>query len=149
MNKIKTFIILTLMMILSTPYHKGQTEEYIINKKIENKEIPYDVVKVTMYTVDPKQTDSTPLITASGFKIDSLNPEKHRIIAVSRDLKMKYKFGTRVMVKGTGTHDGIYVVRDIMNKRWRNRIDILVNPNETYNSFKGVKMYMVEPFMTP
>jgi 3D (Asp-Asp-Asp) domain-containing protein len=148
MKKIKAFIILTLMMILCYPYHKGQTEEYVISKKIENKEIPYDVVKVTMYTVDPKQTDSTPLLTASGFKIDSLNPEKHRIIAVSRDLKLKYKFGTKVMVKGTGTHDGIYVVRDIMNKRWRNRIDILVNPRERYNSFKGVKMYRIETYMT-
>jgi len=120
-----------------------ETEKQQINRIIENNEISYDIVEATMYTVDPKQTDMTPLITASGFKIDSLYPEKQRIIAISRDLKKKYKFGTKVMVKGTGKWDGIYTVNDVMNKRWRKKIDILVNPKFGYNSFTGVKIYPI------
>ncbi len=110
---------------------------------IEKGELPYEVVKVTMYTVDPKQTDNTPLITASGFEIDSLHPEKHRIIAVSRDLKRKYKFGTRVMVKGAGKWDGIYTINDVMNKRWKRKIDILVNPKFGYDSFRQARIYPI------
>ena len=64
------------------------------------KEKPYHIVKVTTYMADPRQTDSTPFVTASGFKLSKKNPKKHRIIAVSRDLKRKLKFGKRVKITG-------------------------------------------------
>ena len=141
MKLVKLIIVLLILILLfSTDI---ETEEQRINRMIENNELPYDVVKVTMYTVDPKQTDTSPLITASGFQIDSLHPEKHRIIAVSRDLKRKYKFGTRVMVKGAGKWDGIYTISDVMNKRWKKKIDILVNPKFGYDSFMGAKIYPI------
>ena len=94
------------------------------------------VVKVTTYTTDPKQTDDTPLITASGFKLHPKNPRKHRIIAVSRDLKKKLKFGQYVRLDGAGELDGVYVVQDIMNKRFRKRIDVLLNPNDKPTMYK-------------
>lgn len=103
----------------------------------------YHVVAVTMYTVDPAQTDSTPLETASGFVVDSLNPKKHRIIAVSHDLKRDMKWGQKVFVSGIGKWSGVYVVRDLMNKRWRKRIDILINPNEKALSFKSAKLRII------
>ena len=102
----------------------------------------YDVTDViaTTYTPSEKETDSTPLITASGFKINPKNPKKHRIIAVSRDLKKKYKFGTRVKISGAGKYSGEYVVRDVMNKRYKKRIDILIGHNDKQTKFKNVKI---------
>jgi 3D (Asp-Asp-Asp) domain-containing protein len=60
------------------------------------------------------------------FELDLANPYKHRIIAVSRDLLVKYPKGTEVYVEGTA-YDGVYVVMDKMNKRYTNRIDLLIN----------------------
>ena len=51
---------------------------------------------------------------------------KHKIIAVSRDLLVEYPKGTKVCVAGT-TYDGVYVVMDKMNKRYTDRIDLLIN----------------------
>jgi len=119
------------------------SEEEYVDKIIEKEKLPYDIVTVTTYTISPDQTDSTPLITASGFKLDSLNPKKHKVIAISRDLKRKYKFGQKVRVKGAGKLDGVYTVRDLMAKRWTKKIDILINPEDDGNKFRRVKLYNV------
>ncbi len=105
------------------------------------KEVEYYTVQATVYTSNPKETDSTPNITASGFRLDPSNPKKHRIIAVSRDLKQKLGFGKRVRIEGAGIHNGEYTVRDVMNKRWKNKIDILINPKDSPISYKGVRVY--------
>lgn len=122
---------------------EASLENYEKNKKVIVKK-NYDVVKVTMYNVDPKQTDSTPTETASGFIVDSLNPKKHRIIAVSHDLKRKMKWGQKVKVTGIGKHSGVYYVRDLMNKRWKKRIDILVNSDEEILTFNNAKLYILK-----
>jgi len=106
-------------------------------------EIP-DIVTLTTYSVEGNQTDSTPLLTASGFRINPQNPKRHRIIAVSRDLKRKYKFGERVMIVGAGRLDGEYVIRDLMHQRWKNKIDILINPNDKHTKLRKIKMYRVK-----
>ena len=141
----KKVILILGIVFLFVPHNAKAplSEEQLADMKIEKEKIPYDVVKVTMYTVSPEQTDSTPLITASGYKLDSLNPKKHKIIAISRDLKRKYKFGTKVRIKGAGRFDGVYVVRDVMASRWRKKIDILVNPDDVTDSFRKVKIYNV------
>jgi 3D (Asp-Asp-Asp) domain-containing protein len=118
-------------------------EEARINEYIGLIE-PSEVVTVTTYTPSVGETDSTPLITASGFKINESNPRRHRIIAVSRDLKRKYKFGTKLRIKGAGKYDGTYTVRDVMNKRHRNRIDILVGKKDTQTKIKKVKVYKLK-----
>jgi 3D (Asp-Asp-Asp) domain-containing protein len=79
------------------------------------------------------------LVTASGFKINPKNPKRHRIIAVSRDLKKKYKFGTRVKISGAGKYSGEYRVRDVMNKRYKKRIDILRVENGKSSTKKSTK----------
>ena len=83
-------------------------------------------VTATVYNAVPAQTNSDPGHTASMFKLDLSNPYKHRIIAVSRDLLIKFPMGTKVRVSGT-RYDGVYVVEDKMNKRYKKRIDILIN----------------------
>ena len=102
------------------------------------------VVTVTTYKASSEETDSTPNITASGFKISKKNPKKHRIIAVSRDLKRKLKFGQRVRLRNAGKYNGEYVVRDVMNKRYKKRIDILINPKDKQTKLSKVKVYKVK-----
>jgi len=99
---------------------------------------PVITVTLTTYTVDPSQTDNTPLITASGFKLDNLNPRRHRVIAISRDLKTRFKFGSRVRITNAGRFNGVYVVRDLMNKRFRRKIDILINPKDKHTKLTNV-----------
>ena len=96
------------------------------------------IVTLTTYTIDPSQTDDEPLITASGFKVDSINPRKHRIIAISRDLKKTLGFGDKVRLENAGRFNGVWHVRDVMNKRFKNKIDILINPNGTHTKLYDV-----------
>jgi hypothetical protein len=44
---------------------------------------------------------------------------------------------------GAGIYDGKYVVKDLMNKRWIKKIDILINPNDKQMLYKKVKMFKV------
>lgn len=83
-------------------------------------------VHATVYNAVPEQTNSDPSHTAFMFKLDLTNPWKHKIIAVSRDLLKMYPKGTRVQVCGT-SYDGVFIVMDKMNKRYTNRIDLLIN----------------------
>jgi 3D (Asp-Asp-Asp) domain-containing protein len=141
MKKIVMFLswsLLIIPMAIGNKIHKRALEK----EKVEVEE--FYRVKATMYTVDEKQTDSTPTETASGFIISETNPKKHRIIAVSHDLKRKFKYGEKVRVEGIGKRSGIYTVRDLMNKRWKKKIDILINPNEKAISYNKAKLYKIK-----
>jgi 3D (Asp-Asp-Asp) domain-containing protein len=136
LNFILSFIILFLPSEL-------RREEARINEYVSSV-APSEVVTLTTYTPTAEECDSTPLITASGFKINESNPKRHRIIAVSRDLKRKYKFGTKLRIKGAGKYDGTYTVRDVMNKRYTKRIDILVGKSDRQTKLKKVKVYKLK-----
>lgn len=99
------------------------------------------VVTMTTYRAVLEECDSTPNITASGFEIT--NPKKNRIIAVSHDLKKKWKWGTKVVIRGAGKYDGVYYVRDLMNKRYRKRIDVLIGHKEKQTKLKNIKIYTI------
>ena len=96
------------------------------------------IVSLSTYKADTTETDSTPLVTASGFKLDSLNPKKHRVIAISRDLKELFAFGDQVKLTNAGKFNGIWFIHDVMNKRYKNKIDILINPSDRQISLEGV-----------
>ena len=130
-------IILSMVMVL-LPYEM-EREELRINKMVET--ITPEIVTLTTYKANVGETDSTPNITASGFKIT--NPKKHKIIAVSRDLKKKYKFGQKIRVTGAGKYDGTYRVHDVMNKRYRNRIDILIGDKDKQTKLNKIKIYKI------
>jgi len=93
-------------------------------------------VTVTMYHPVRSQTDSTPNILADGTRIRVHKASEYRFIAVSRNLLKRHggflEYGDFVVLKGTGQKDGVYQVKDTMNKRFVNRIDILesidINP---------------------
>jgi 3D (Asp-Asp-Asp) domain-containing protein len=136
LNLILSFIVLFLP-------NEFKNEEERIDEYVSTA-TPSEVVTITTYTPSVEECDSTPLITASGFKINERNPKRHRIVAVSRDLKRKYKFGTKLRIKGAGKYDGTYTVRDVMNKRYTKRIDILVGKSDKQTKLKKVKVYKLK-----
>jgi len=103
------------------------------------------LVTATIYHATPEQTDSTPDITASNKKIDMTNPQKHRWIAVSRDLEAKgLTFGVKVKITGAEDLDGIWTVQDRMNRRWLSRIDFLVNEEITGGKWENVRIEIID-----
>ena len=124
------------MILVFLPYELKR-EELKVKKMLEA--ITPEIVTLTTYKATESETDSTPNITASGFKIT--NPKKHKIIAVSRDLKRKMKWGSKVRIVGAGKYDGTYRVHDLMNKRYKKRIDILIGHNDKQTKLKKVKIY--------
>lgn len=101
-------------------------------------------VTVTCYHPVKEQCDDSPLITADGSKIDLHKLKKGDIkwCAISRDLlwlfpKNKPK---RVYIEG----HGYYEVRDVMNKRFNHRLDILQHPdNKKLILDKNVKIIIL------
>ncbi|WP_089320990.1 hypothetical protein [Pontibacter ummariensis] len=103
-------------------------------------EVPSFTVSASVYFPEPAQTDDTPYITADGSRINKRNPGKHRWIAVSRDLHSRWggniNYGDSLWVTGISDQlDGLYVVRDVMNRRMRKRIDILVGKHDEVMGF--------------
>jgi len=103
------------------------------------------IVTATIYHADPSQCNADFLTTASMKKIDSLSPEKHRWIAVSRDLeKLGFVFGTKVKVSNAGAMNGVWTVEDRMSKRWNKRIDFLVNKKKKYGKWTEVELKIIK-----
>ena len=101
-------------------------------------------VTATIYHATPSQTDSTPDRTATNFKINMDNPESHRIIAVSRDLEaLGFTMNKTVVICNAGDMDGLWVIRDRMNKRWTNRIDFLVDTDVRGGKWDSVKIELI------
>ena len=105
----------------------------------------YILVTATVYNAVPEQTDSDPLITASGAVIEACCPGDHRWIAVSRDLESEgFIFGAKVRITGTGKYDGIWTVQDRMHHRWVRRIDLLVDNHISYGKWYDVKIELLK-----
>lgn len=138
-------ILIFLLLYPKAVGNNNPSLEVPLSKHVDYVEpIKTEVVTLTIYSPTIGETDSTPNITASGFEIDLDNPRKHNIIAVSRDLKSKWKFNQKVRIKRAGKYNGVYTVKDVMNKRHKKRIDILVGPDETPIKLKGVEVTLVE-----
>jgi len=100
-------------------------------------------VTVTMYQPVPEQTDSTPNITADGTVIKVDRASEYRYVAVSQNMLVKnggfLKFGDYVWVDA-GKKSGVYQVRDVMNRRFTNRIDILEGVNVRPYKYDNARM---------
>ena len=144
-TSILTILLSLLITILLSLFPLSINIGNVPNSYIEvRKPISYETVTLTTYSPTEGETDSTPHLTASGFKIDKENPERHRIIAVSRDLKKKWPFGTKVRIKKAGKYNGVYTVKDVMNKRYKNRIDILIGEDDKQTKIKNVKITKIK-----
>ena len=101
-------------------------------------------VTVTTYNPTTEQCDSTPNITADGTTIKPWRATDYRYVALSRDLLSRwggpFEYGDYIVIEGTGKWDGIYQVRDTMNPKWTNRVDILTtNSRFKYNNITMYK----------
>ena len=76
-----------------------------------------------------EQCDDTPLITADGSRIDPYKVSSWNWIAVSQHMLTRnggpLNYGDTVYILGTEHKDGVYVIKDCMNKRKTNQIDFL------------------------
>jgi 3D (Asp-Asp-Asp) domain-containing protein len=100
-------ILFVLLLIFSCDL--GDSKSYVWHTK---------EVTATAYNSLAYQTNEQPNITAFG---DTLTPGM-KCIAVSRDLlKLGLKHNTLVTIEG---FDGVFLVKDKMHTRWKNRIDI-------------------------
>ena len=86
-------------------------------------------VDVTMYQPVYPQTDMTPNITADGTRIRISKASQYKFVALSRNLLKRwggpFDYGDFILLKGAGNKDGVYQVRDTMNPKWVNVVDIL------------------------
>jgi 3D (Asp-Asp-Asp) domain-containing protein len=100
-------------------------------------------VSATCYYPSVNQCDSSPYRTASGGRINKLSPISHRWVAVSRDIRKRVKWGDRIFVSGTGIYDGYWEIQDVMNKRFKNKIDFLVGRNNYLSSWENVEIIII------
>ena len=111
--------------------------------KMDSLPIPINV-KATLYHPVEAQCDDTPLITADGSRIHPYQVSEWNWIAVSQDLLVKnggfLNYGDKVYVKGTHK-DGIYTVRDCMNKRKTFQIDILESIGTNQYKYDEVEIF--------
>ena len=101
-------------------------------------------VTVTTYNPTKSQTDSTQNEVADGTKIKPWRATDYRYVALSRDLIARwggpFEYGDYIVIEGTDGWDGIYQVRDTMNPKWTNRVDILTtNSRFKYNNITMYK----------
>ena len=122
------------------------------NKRLQEKLDEYETegmhVTVTMYQPVSYQTDSTPNILADGTRIRTHSASDYKFIAVSRNLLKRWggwlDYGDFILLKGTDGKDGVYHVRDTMNKRWVNRIDILESAGVKPYKFTDAKLHKTD-----
>ena len=96
-------------------------------------------VDVTMYQPNEIQCDDTPNITADGTRIRISKASQYKFVALSRNLLKRwggpFDYGDFILLKGADNKDGVYQVRDTMNPKWTNRVDILTtNSRFKYNN---------------
>ena len=109
-------------------------------------------VTVTTYNPTRQQCDSTPNITADGTKFNIWKASSYRYVALSRDLLSRwggpFNYGDYIVIEGTGERDGVYQVRDTMNPKWTNRVDILTtNDRFKYNNITMYKYVEEEEYL--
>nr|WP_098946172.1 3D domain-containing protein [Pseudalgibacter alginicilyticus] len=95
-------------------------------------------VTATAYNSVVNQTNDNPNLTAFG---DSLKPGM-KCIAVSKDLLIKgLKHNTPVKIEG---FNDVYIVKDKMHSRWKNRIDIYMGEDVQAAKEWGRKKLKIE-----
>ena len=147
-----TFISAICMIFITWFFSKSMENTWAENKMLKEKiseletrytnKISYEVT-VTTYNPTKHQCDDTPDITADGTRIKTWRATEYRYVALSRDLLSRwggpFNYGDYIVIEGAGDRDGVYQVRDTMNPKWTNRVDILT----TNSRFKydNVVMY--------
>ena len=160
--KSETAIASILVVILINAFYsvnifQNNKEFYVdeMNKLLERNEViqtelnefhKYGIeVDVTMYQPTRHQTDSTPNITADGTRIKISRASDYKFVALSRNLLSRwggpFEYGDFILIKGTEGKDGVYQVRDTMNPKWVNMVDILESTNVKPYKYVDAQIY--------
>ena len=112
----KNIILWTTLLITLTLSFAKETQEDIYKKKYIYTEIMK--VTATAYCSTINETDKTPFLAAWKNQLDP----NVKSIAVSRDLfDCGLTNGKKVHIDGL---EGEFIVLDVMNKKWKNKIDV-------------------------
>ncbi|WP_299230225.1 hypothetical protein [uncultured Bacteroides sp.] len=100
-------------------------DTFVVKRIIKN-------VSMSVYQPTKEQCDDDFLITADGSKIDLTKLKHNRIkwCAVSRDLWALFPKDKPKLIEVKGM--GVYEVRDVMNQRYKKRIDLLIHPDDSF-----------------
>ncbi len=122
---------------------------------VVEEELPsYHILEtLTIYNPEERQCDSSPLITANNSRIDldKLRRNEIRWMALSRDLLKRwngdFNYGDTVLLHaGDSTIDGLWVINDNMNKRFRNRGDLLFHrDSRSTGIWRNVRLNKLNP----
>ena len=139
MNK-KVIVIIVLLLVNCVEIVSPKVSRILTNMDFISKS---NEVTATYYNAVPNQCSGNHLITADGSKINKskLKSGKIRWVAVSRDLRSKYKYGSKIYVYSSNENlRGVWEVHDTMNKRYKNRIDFLFHESKKNPIIKPEKI---------
>ena len=127
------YISTSMMTKHSSMYKTSSDSLLVMNQKLHTELeqfYKYGIeVDVTMYQPNTIQCDDTPNITADGTRIRISKASEYKFVALSRNLLKRwggpFDYGDFILLKGAGKKDGVYQVRDTMNPKWVNVVDIL------------------------
>ena len=160
--KSETAIASILVVVLINAFYsvnifQNNREFYVdeMNKLLEKNEViqtelnefhKYGIeVDVTMYQPIYPQTDNTPNITADGTHIKISRASEYKFVALSRNLLDRwggpFDYGDFILIKGTLDKDGVYQVRDTMNPKWVNMVDILESTDVKPYKYVDAQIY--------
>ena len=133
-------------------YKNQITELRISNNALERKLSEYQkygiIVDVTMYQPDRIQCDDTPDITADGTRIRIHKASEYKFVALSRNLLKRwggpFDYGDFILIKDAGRKDGVYQVRDTMNPKWVNVVDILESMTVAPYKFENCDIFKLD-----
>lgn len=118
-------LVIVIMLIVAVGI--GYTLRTMEEERITQAQYPFpekDLVKITAYSPDPSQTDSTPFITASGKRIPIGKLYEGYYVAVSRDLKkrLRIRYGDRLVLLVEMEVE----VQDVTNSKLKKTIDLFM-----------------------
>lgn len=144
--KVRAFVLVVMMMIpiaigLSSPAPR-------VFPTIPEPPKYHVLETLTIYNPEAGQCDESPLITANNSHIDleKLRRNEIRWMALSRDLLKRwngeFNYGDTLLIEtGDAAIDGRWVINDNMNKRFKNRGDLLFHrDSRTTGIWKNVRV---------
>ena len=142
------FIIGSCITYITTPRNKPTAKiKHVVAIRYITREIDCITTHVTLTCYQPlkAQCDNEPLITSDGSKINLKKLKSGHIkwCAISKDLL--YLFPKDKPKRVSIEWFGVYEVRDVTNKRFKHRVDILVHPkNSKKILLKNVKIKILK-----
>lgn len=138
--------LITIFFVSTSMINNGyqySVNENSIKELASNNRLLYGDVWGSIYHSEIKQCDSTPTVTANGYKINPIKASKQRWIAISQEMlndkyraslvksndnrfKGKIQYGDTVWIESPYSEiNGWWVVCDAKNKRYTKSIDFL------------------------